>query len=76
MKQNITVSLEKDLIKKAKVLAAQKETSVTGLLKSCLESLVLEQETYQVAKEKALKQLDKGYMLGAKRIYRNTLHER
>jgi hypothetical protein len=76
MKQNITLSLEKDLIKKAKILAAHKETSITGLLKTCLENLVSQQEIYQTAKEKALKQLNKGYVLGGQRITRNSLHER
>jgi len=77
MKQNLTISLEKELIKKAKILAAQKDTSITGLLTSCLERLVTQEEAYRVAKQTALKQLERGYSLGGKRIIsRETLHER
>lgn len=32
MKQNITLSIEKDLIRKAKILAARKDTSISKLL--------------------------------------------
>lgn len=77
MKQNLTLSLNKDLIKKAKVLAAHKETSVTGLLSECLEKLVAEEEGYLAAKERALETLKKGYPLGGKRgAGREALHER
>jgi hypothetical protein len=32
MKQNITLSVDKDLIKKGKIIAAQKDTSVSKML--------------------------------------------
>jgi len=32
MKQNITISLDKDLIRKVRVLAAQRETSMSRML--------------------------------------------
>ncbi len=77
MKQNLTLSLEKELIKKVKVLAAQKETSITGLLSEYLEKLVTQEEAYLAAKKKALELLDKGYSLGGKRMNRReSLHER
>ena len=76
MRQNITLSLEKELVKKAKVLAAQKDTSISGLLKNCLENLITQEETYQTAKQKALKQLNKGYRLHVKPLNRAALHER
>ncbi len=77
MKQNLTLSLEKELIKKVKVLAAQKETSITGLLSEYLEKLVTQEEAYLAAKKKALELLDKGYSLSGKRMNRReSLHER
>ena len=40
MKQNITLSLDKGLIKKAKIIAAQKETSITRMLGEELKQLI------------------------------------
>ena len=77
MKQNLTISLEKELIKKAKVLAAQKETSITGLLAEFLAKVVNQEEAYRTAQQKALERLAKGYALGGKRVTRReALHER
>jgi hypothetical protein len=77
MKQNLTISLEKALIKKAKILAAQKETSVTGLLSEFLKKIVYEEEAYEKAKQKALEKLAIGYSLGGRKaVLRDELHER
>ena len=77
MKQNLTISLEKELIKKAKILAAQKETSVTGLLSEYLEKIVSEEEAYEKAKQKAFQKLKRGYSLGGQKpVSRDELHER
>ena len=77
MKQNITLSLEKGLIKKAKIIAAQKETSITRMLGEELKQLIDKEEKYQRAKKKALAQLNTGFHLGGKIIAtREELHER
>ncbi len=39
MKQNITLSLDKDLIKKGKIIAAKKETSLNRLLSDFLKQI-------------------------------------
>ena len=44
MKQNITISLEKDLIKKGKIIASKKETSLNRLLRDFLKRIVEEEE--------------------------------
>ena len=76
-KQNITLSLEKDLIKKARALAAREDTSVTQLLARYLEKVVNNEEQYQAAKKNALLKLKKGYHLGGKGIIdRDELHAR
>jgi hypothetical protein len=41
MKQNITLSLDKDLIKKAKILAAQRQTSISRMLSEELEKIIV-----------------------------------
>ena len=64
MKQNITLSLDKELIRKAKVLAAQQGTSVSGLLTRYLEQLLNEEEVYETARQHALTMLECGFHLG------------
>jgi hypothetical protein len=77
MKQNITLSLDKELIKKARIIAAQKETSITRMLAEELKQLVDKEEKYQRAKIKAITQLNTGFHLGGKIIAtREELHER
>jgi hypothetical protein len=77
MKQNITISLEKELLKKAKILAAQKETSITRLLGEELKQLVQKEERYQRAQKKALTYLNSGFHLGGRiRVKREDLHVR
>jgi len=77
MKQNITLSIEKDLLKKTKLLAAKKETSVTKLLTEQLTRLVSEDDQYELAKKRALMILKRGFHLGGRIIAkREDLHER
>lgn len=64
MRQNITLSLDKELIRKAKVLAAQQGTSVSGLLTRYLEQLLNEEEVYETARQQALTLLERGFHLG------------
>ncbi|MDY7032209.1 MAG: DUF6364 family protein [Thermodesulfobacteriota bacterium] len=51
MKQNITLSIDKDLIRKSKIIAAQRETSVSKLLCEELEKLIQHTEQYEFAKK-------------------------
>jgi hypothetical protein len=77
MKQNITLSIEKELLKKAKLLAAKKETSVTKLLTEQLAKMVTEDDQYDLAKKRALTILKQGFHLGGRIIAkREELHER
>ena len=77
MKQNITLSIEKELLKKAKLMAAKNETSVTKLLTEQLAKMVSEDDQYDLAKKRALAILRKGLHLGGCIIAkREELHER
>jgi len=77
MKQNITISLEKDLIKKGKIIASKKEISLNRLLRDFLKRVVEEEELYELSKKKALNILNKGFHLGGKiTCSREKLHER
>jgi hypothetical protein len=76
-KQNVTVSLEKSVLRKAKVLAARRETSISALLAQQIESLVGEDEAYERARRDAARLLEKGFRLGgAGAVNRDELHER
>ena len=77
MKRNITLSLDKDLIKRGKILAAKKETSLSGLLRDLIKQSVEEEESYEIAKKNALEILSKGFHMGGGITYsRDSLHER
>lgn len=76
-RQNVTVSLDRQVIRKAKVIAARRSTSISGLLAQQIEKLVGEEEAYERAEREALAILDQGFHLGGViRTTRDELHER
>jgi hypothetical protein len=77
MKQNITLTIEQSLLKRARAVAAQRGTSVSGLLAGELEKLVDRQAAYTQAKAKALAHLENPFHLGGGGIpNREDLHDR
>lgn len=64
MKQNITLALDQEVLKKAKVLAAERSTSVSRLLANEIERIVGERDRYEKAKQAAIAELRRGYHLG------------
>ena len=77
MKQNITLSIDQNLIKKVKVMAAQRQTSISGMLSDELRKIVQETEKYQWAKRRAINNLKKGFHFGGGSMHsREDLHER
>jgi hypothetical protein len=76
-KQNLTVSLDRETIRKAKIVAARRSTSISGLLAHQIELLVGEEEAYERAERQAMSLLDRGFHLGGViRAGRDELHER
>ena len=78
-KQNITLSLPKDVLLKVKLLAVKRETSVSGLLTQTLENLVQQEEAYAHAQLRHLQLLEQGADLGTEgrvTTTRDELHER
>ncbi len=78
-RQNITLSLPKALLKKAKALAASKEKSLSVLLKESLEEKIGEATGYKKARERQVSILKTGFDLGTKghiSISREELHAR
>jgi hypothetical protein len=77
MKQNITLSLEKELIKKGKIVAAQRETSISKMLGELLKEIVDREDQYEAAKRNALKTLQNGLNLGGSITWkREDLYDR
>lgn len=76
IKQNVTISLTRQILKKAKILAARRETSISGLLAQEIESLVAKEDTYERAERQALALLDQGFHVGGRIASRDELHER
>jgi predicted transcriptional regulator len=78
-KQNVTLSLPKDLLRKAKVLAALNQKSLSELMRESLEEKVQGAGGYAAAKRRQLALIRAGLNLGTKgRIgfSREELHER
>jgi predicted transcriptional regulator len=76
-KQNVTVSLSQDTLKKVKILAAQRGSSISRLLAEQVEVLVGRQDAYERAKKEALAFLDQGFDMGPHvKVSRDELHER
>lgn len=77
MKANITLKLDADVIREAKVIAAEEGKSVSALLADELERLVRERKSYEIARRRALALLRKGFDLGwTPPRSRDELHER
>jgi hypothetical protein len=76
-KQNLTISLDRQIIQKAKVIAARHSTSISGLVARQIEVLVGEEEAYEHAERQAITFLDQGFHLGGViEVSRDDLHER
>jgi hypothetical protein len=76
-KQNITVRLDRQTLRKAKVLAAKRNTSISRLLAAQIETLVGEDDAYEQAHRRALALLEKGMPLGGRiESTRDEWHER
>ena len=76
-KQNLTISLDRQTIRKAKIIAARRSTSISGLLAHQIDILIGEEEAYERAQRQATALLEHGFHLGTVvRINRDELHER
>ena len=77
IKTNITISVDADLVRDAKVLAARQGTSVSRLMAEQLESLVRMDRQYEAARQRSLGRLENGFDLGwTPATSRDELHER
>jgi hypothetical protein len=76
-RRNLTVNLDGETIRRAKILAASRGTSVSKLIAELVQELVENDRAYEIAKRAALGHLEKGYRLGGRiTSTRDEWHER
>jgi hypothetical protein len=76
-KQNITLALDRDLLRKARAWAAERGTSISAMLADELRKMVARENAYEQARMKAVALLDSPFQLGgAKAARRQDLHDR
>jgi hypothetical protein len=76
-KHNITVAIDRDLLKRARGVAAKRGCSVSALLAGELRQLVASEQEYDAARRRALALMSAGLSLGgAKLVDRDAIHER
>jgi hypothetical protein len=77
MKTNVTLKLDADLLREARVLAAEEGRSISALLTDRLEALVRERKAFEKARRRALARLGEGLDLRwTPPASRDELHER
>jgi hypothetical protein len=75
-RQNLTIQLDRETIRSAKVLAAKRGTSIGALVAAQIRELVQAEDAYESARGHALELLERGFHLGGGRLDRDALHER
>ena len=75
-KKNLTIQLDGVTIRKARVLAARRGTSVSAMVAALIQESVEAEEAYEAARRTALEWLRRGFHLRGRGVNRDGLHER
>ena len=77
-KQNVTLALPRRLLRRLKILAAERETSVSSMLTRALEDIVGRDDAYREAMDKEIEVMRRGLDLRVGKITwtRHELHDR
>jgi len=78
-RQNVTLSLPKTIIKKAKALALKQEKSLSSLLRESIEDKIRKDTGYREAMDVEIRRMEKGFHFGTGGVMprsREELHER
>ncbi len=78
-RQNLTLSLPKATIKKAKALAVKEEKSLSALIRESIEDKIRKDTGYKEAMEIEIRHMEQGFHLGTggrMPCSREKLHER
>jgi hypothetical protein len=74
-RRNLTLQLDEDVIRQAKVLAAKRDTSVSGLVARELEKLVAQDARYEDAWRRATEIMAGSVPRGGRTWRRDELYE-
>lgn len=77
--QNVTLSLPKEMLQQAKLIAVQRQISLSRLLSRLIEDLVRSERRYDRSRRHHMAILEEGLDLGThgrNRVTREELHER
>ena len=78
-KQNITLSLPKEILKKGKMLATKKGISLNELIRELLQISTESEEGYRISADRQINRMKEGIQLGTKggiSWKRDQLHQR
>ena len=75
-RRNLTVQLDEDVIRQAKVLAASRGTSVSGLVAKEISELVAREARYEQARRRAMELVARSRPRGGRTWRRDELHDR
>lgn len=78
-RRNVTLSLPKSILKKAKLLALKEDKSLSALIRESLEEKIRKDTGYEEAMEREIGLMEKGIKLGTNGrmpCTREELHER
>jgi hypothetical protein len=75
-RRNLTVQLDEETIRQAKVLAARRGTSISGLVARELEELVARDARYEQARQRAVEIMAASIPRGGRTWRRDQLYER
>jgi hypothetical protein len=76
VKRNITIQLDEEVIRSAKVLAAKRGTSVSSLLANYVTKMTASQERYEKARQVALEAMEHATDRGGVTWKREDLYDR
>jgi hypothetical protein len=74
----VTLAVPKDILRKAKLMAVERETSLSGFLVQLLVDAVHDADRYEEARQRNLARLQRGFDLGTNGVMlwtRDELHE-
>jgi hypothetical protein len=73
---NLTVQLETDVIRRVRIVAAKRGTSISALAATQLAALVDEDERFDQARDRAVAILERAASRGGRKWTRGELHDR
>jgi hypothetical protein len=74
-RRNLTLQLDEEVIRQARILAAERGTSVSGLVARELEQLVARNARYEEAMRRAIELMDESEPRGGRNWRREELYE-